>query len=40
MTNNPEKIKNLEENGIKISKRIPVIIEPNSFDKFYLETKK
>jgi GTP cyclohydrolase II/3,4-dihydroxy 2-butanone 4-phosphate synthase/GTP cyclohydrolase II len=40
MTNNPEKIKYLEENGIKISKRISVIIEPNSFDKFYLETKK
>ncbi|KJE49729.1 MULTISPECIES: GTP cyclohydrolase II [Acidiplasma] len=40
ITNNPEKIKFLEENGIKISKRIPIIIEPNAFDKFYLETKK
>ncbi len=40
MTNNPEKMKYLEGNGIKISKRIPLIIEPNSFDKFYLETKK
>ena len=40
MTNNPEKIKFLEDNGIKIVKRIPVIIEPTEFDKFYLETKK
>ncbi|WMT52245.1 MAG: GTP cyclohydrolase II [Ferroplasma sp.] len=40
MTNNPEKIKFLEDNGIKIVKRIPLIIEPTEFDKFYLETKK
>ncbi len=40
MTNNPEKIKYLEDNGIRISKRIPVIIKPTSFDEFYLETKK
>ncbi len=40
ITNNPEKIKYLEEHGIKISKRIPIIIEPTQFDKFYLETKK
>ncbi|WP_337860117.1 GTP cyclohydrolase II [Ferroplasma sp.] len=40
MTNNPEKINYLTENGIKISKRIPVIIAPTEFDKFYLDTKK
>jgi GTP cyclohydrolase II/3,4-dihydroxy 2-butanone 4-phosphate synthase/GTP cyclohydrolase II len=40
MTNNPEKIKYLEDNGITINKRIPLIIEPTEFDKFYLETKK
>ncbi len=40
ITNNPQKIKYLEENGIKIGKRIPIIIEPTDFDKFYLETKK
>ncbi len=40
ITNNPEKIKFLEENGIKISKRIPIIIKPTQFDEFYLETKK
>ncbi|MCL4312040.1 MAG: GTP cyclohydrolase II [Candidatus Thermoplasmatota archaeon] len=40
MTNNPEKIKYLEDNGITINRRIPVIIQPTEFDKFYLETKK
>ena len=40
ITNNPEKIKFLEEHGIKISKRIPIIIKPTQFDEFYLETKK
>ncbi len=40
MTNNPEKMSFLESNGIKISKRIPIIIKPTQFDEFYLETKK
>jgi GTP cyclohydrolase II len=40
MTNNPEKMKYLTDNGIKITKRIPVIIAPTEFDKFYLDTKK
>ncbi len=40
MTNNPEKMSFLKSNGIKISKRIPIIIKPTQFDEFYLETKK
>ncbi|SMD30537.1 GTP cyclohydrolase II [Picrophilus oshimae] len=40
ITNNPEKLKYLEEHGIKITKRIPIIIPPTKFDEFYLETKK
>ncbi|MEM0139576.1 MAG: GTP cyclohydrolase II [Ferroplasma sp.] len=40
ITNNPEKIKYLEDNGIKIAKRIPIIIKPTEYDRFYLETKK
>ena len=40
MTNNPSKIKDLQLHGVKITGRIPVIVPPNKYDKFYLETKK
>ncbi len=40
MTNNPAKIKDLQLHGIKITGRIPVIVPPNQYDRFYLETKK
>lgn len=40
LTNNPGKIKGLEENGIKIETRIAVQIKPNKFNKKYLETKR
>jgi len=40
LTNNPKKISELEFYGIEISKRIPIEIEPNSFNKKYLKTKK
>ena len=39
MTNNPKKIDDLSEHGIKVSKRIPHIIPPNEHNRFYLETK-
>lgn len=39
MTNNPRKIKELTKYGIKITKRIPHIIPPNEYNRFYLETK-
>lgn len=40
MTNNPEKIRDLQSHGVKITGRIPLITEPNKFNQFYLETKK
>jgi len=40
LTNNPQKIKELEESGIIIAKRIPLIIQPTKYDAFYLQTKK
>jgi len=39
MTNNPKKIDLLTKNGIKISKRIPLIAKANPKNKNYLETK-
>ncbi len=39
MTNNPDKITGLEENGIKITKRIPLVIRKNKFNSNYLDTK-
>jgi GTP cyclohydrolase II len=39
MTNNPNKIQQLEQHGIKISGRIPHVMPPNDYNRFYLETK-
>jgi len=39
MTNNPKKIAQLEQYGIKVAQRIPHIMEANEHNKFYLETK-
>lgn len=39
MTNNPKKISQLTQYGIKVTERIPHIIEPNEHNRFYLETK-
>jgi 3,4-dihydroxy 2-butanone 4-phosphate synthase/GTP cyclohydrolase II len=40
LTNNPDKIIGLEENGIQVVERIPIIIPSNVFNKEYLDTKK
>ncbi len=40
LTNNPDKVKKLKEQGIQIDRREPVVIEPNQYNRFYLETKK
>ncbi|MFH1479386.1 MAG: bifunctional 3,4-dihydroxy-2-butanone-4-phosphate synthase/GTP cyclohydrolase II [Candidatus Omnitrophota bacterium] len=40
MTNNPKKIVGLEGYGLKLTKRIPLEIEPNDLNRKYLETKK
>lgn len=37
LTNNPNKLKSIE--GVQIIKRIPIIIEANSFNKDYLQIK-
>ena len=39
MTNNPRKIENLTTHGVKVNGRIPHVIPPNDFNRFYLETK-
>ncbi|MCI4330779.1 MAG: GTP cyclohydrolase II [Thermoplasmata archaeon] len=40
LTNNPDKIRDLQEHGVKINGRIPVIVPPNAHDRPYLETKR
>ncbi|HUG34070.1 MAG TPA: GTP cyclohydrolase II [Anaerolineales bacterium] len=39
ITNNPRKIQQLVDYGIKVTDRIPHIMEPNEYNRFYLETK-
>ncbi|MFW9996028.1 MAG: GTP cyclohydrolase II [Candidatus Odinarchaeota archaeon] len=40
MTNNPAKIEQLEEYGIKVIERVPLIIPPTSYSLDYLQAKK
>jgi GTP cyclohydrolase II len=40
MTNNVEKIEGLKKEGVKVNKRIPVIVGENKFNFEYLKTKK
>jgi len=39
ITNNPRKMQQLSDHGIRIRDRIPHIMEPNEYNRFYLETK-
>lgn len=39
ITNNPEKIRQLTQHGVTVAGRIPHLIPPNAFNRFYLETK-
>lgn len=39
LTNNPDKIYQLEDYGMRIVKRIPIEIRATKFDRFYLKTK-
>ena len=39
MTNNPGKISGLEEYGIEITERVPIVITPNDYNMKYLDTK-
>ena len=41
MTNNPKKVKGLEENGIQISERVPLLIDPpHEATRIYMSVKK
>ncbi len=40
LTNNPAKIAVLEKAGIRVTKRIPLVIKADRYSKRYLETKK
>jgi GTP cyclohydrolase II len=39
VTNNPDKIRQLAQHGVEVSGRMPHVIPPNEFNRFYLETK-
>ena len=40
LTNNPDKISQVEEAGIKVEERLPLVAEANPHNKGYIETKK
>lgn len=40
LTNNPDKVYQLNDFGIEIAERVPIAAAPNEFDRRYLETKK
>lgn len=40
LTNNPDKVYQLSDFGMEITQRIPIEIEANKYDAFYLETKR
>ncbi len=40
MTNNPQKISELQAHGIPVTKRIPLNVKPNPANRRYLETKR
>lgn len=40
LTNNPQKVEELERAGIKVSKRVPLELPPQEHNKRYLETKR
>lgn len=40
MTNNPRKVEELVRYGVRVAARLPHVIPPNDFNRFYLETKR
>ncbi len=39
LTNNPRKVNDLTRLGVKVTARLPHVIPPNAYNRFYLETK-
>ena len=39
MTNNPAKVEALERAGIRVAERVPLVIEPNRFNRRYMAAK-
>jgi len=39
LTNNPRKVRGLEDGGIVVAERVPLVIPPNDANRRYLETK-
>ena len=39
ITNNPRKVENLMKLGIDVTERVPIKINPNKYNKKYLDTK-
>ena len=40
MTNNPNKVYGLDGFGLRVAERVPIEVEPQLYDRFYLQTKK
>ncbi len=40
LTNNPDKVYQLKDFGMKIVERVPICMKPTAYDTFYLQTKK
>jgi 3,4-dihydroxy 2-butanone 4-phosphate synthase/GTP cyclohydrolase II len=40
LTNNPVKRIGLESYGLEIVENVPIEVEPNKYNRFYIETKK
>ncbi len=40
LTNNPRKVQELVAHGVRVAGRVPHLIPPNDFNRFYLETKR
>ena len=39
LTNNPDKVYALKDFGLEIKQRVPIEIEPQKYDKYYMKTK-
>jgi GTP cyclohydrolase II len=40
MTNNPRKVQQLTDYGVSVTNRLPHLLPPNPYNRFYLETKR